>query len=93
MHQAKCWDVHVKRGESTSSRPVIGLEMFMGFSKSAKRSTIGPKNLLPLGTFMKVPNMNHCTADARRAFPVLLRESPSDWNKLGGLSGGGVGGV
>lgn len=51
---------------------------------------MGPKKLLPLGTFMKVPNMNHCTADARRAFPVLLRESPSDWNKLGGLSRGGL---
>lgn len=39
-----------------------------------KRSTIHPKKLQQLGTFMKVPNMNHCTADARRAFPVLLRE-------------------
>ena len=39
-----------------------------------KRPTIGPKKLEQLGTFMKVPNMNHCTADARRAFPVLLRE-------------------
>lgn len=39
-----------------------------------KRLTIGPKTLQQLGTFMKVPNMNHCSTDARRAFPVLLRE-------------------
>lgn len=33
---------------------------------------------------MKVPNMNHCTVDARRAFPVLLREPLG--LKQGGLS-------
>lgn len=26
--------------------------------------------------FMEVPNMNHCSPDARRASPVLLREPP-----------------
>lgn len=25
---------------------------------------------------MKMPNMNHCSPDARRASPVLLREPP-----------------
>lgn len=34
----------------------------------------GLENLQQPGTFMKVPNMNHCSVDARRAFPVLLRE-------------------
>lgn len=41
----------------------------------------------PQKVFMEVPNMNHCRADARRAFPVLLREPPS--SRKGGRGGGG----
>ncbi len=52
-----------------------------------KRLTIGSKKLQQLGTFMKVPNMNHCTADARRSFPVLLRE-PLGLKQAGRLEGG-----
>lgn len=51
------------------------------------RLTIGPRKLQQLGTFMKVPNMNHCSADARRAFPVLLRE-PLGLEQAGRPEGG-----
>jgi len=36
---------------------------------------------------MKVQNMNHCAADARRAFPVLLRE-PLEPEQAGAVRGG-----
>ena len=73
---------------------MIGLEMFIGFSKRAIESETldnRPEKLQQLGTFMKVPNMNHCTADARRAFPVLLREplgrAGTAWAAEGGEGG------
>lgn len=45
------------------------------------------KKLQQLETFMKVPNMNHCAADARWAFPVLLRE-PLGLEQAGQPEGG-----
>lgn len=39
-----------------------------------------------LRTFMKVPNMNHCSADAWRLFPVLLRAWWTGTGSWGGLS-------
>lgn len=62
---------------------VAGFDFFIGFSRrrwiESEREGLGAIMGLKLKqarkAFMEVPNMNHCSADARRSSPVLLREN------------------
>lgn len=67
----------MKEDKAQAPVQLLALKCLWVFPKGQLRSETfdnTPKKLQQLGTFMKVPNMNHCAADARRAFPVLLRE-------------------